>query len=64
MASEIAADARHSVHQAPTRKACIRMSITLTSAPERITTPKASTVHGIVRHFWRPPIRLKTISVA
>jgi hypothetical protein len=60
----MAAEARHRVHHASTRNACIRMSSTLTTAPERITNPRASTVQVIVRHLSRPPMLSKTISVA
>jgi hypothetical protein len=63
MTREMTAEDRHKVHQALAKSGWIIMRSTLTTAPEKITSPKRMAVHGIVRHLSLPPTKLKTTSV-
>jgi hypothetical protein len=62
MMSMAAAVTRQSVHHAPTATGCRMTSTMLTTPSGTTSTPNISTIHGIVRHRFLPPIRPESAS--
>jgi hypothetical protein len=57
MISIAAAVTRHRVHHAPTATGCRITSTILTTPSGTTSTPNIATIHGIVRHRLRPPMK-------
>ena len=62
MSSEMTAEARHSVHQASNSTGCKITSRMLTAPSGPTASPKMTTIQGLVRQRWRPPMRPATAS--
>ena len=62
MATERAAEARHSVHQAFSTTGCRTTRRRLTPPRGPTARPKITTIHGIVRQRARPPTAPVTAS--
>jgi hypothetical protein len=63
MMSMATAVARHSVHHAPTATGCIITSTTLTTPSGTTSTPNISTIQGIVRQRFLPPMKPESASI-